>query len=47
MYGAWRGRGRGAAGTRGAGGIQRTYVPPHMRGYRKLPLDVSNSFVSD
>ncbi|KAK2153213.1 hypothetical protein LSH36_304g04009 [Paralvinella palmiformis] len=39
MYGAWRGRGRGAAGTRGAGGIQRTYVPPHMRGYRKLPLD--------
>jgi hypothetical protein len=42
--GNMRGRGRGAAGSRGAGGVQRTYIPPHMRGYRKLPVDVSTIY---
>ena len=35
-----RGRGRGAAGSRGAGGVGRGYVPNYMR-QRRMPGEVS------
>ncbi len=42
--GALRGRGRGAAGSRGAGGVTRSYVPGYLRGpggtHRKMGTEV-------
>ena len=45
LRGGMRGRGRGAAGSRGAGGVGRGYVPGYMRGagYKKFAPDVSTS----
>ena len=45
VRGGIRGRGRGAAGSRGAGGVGRGYMPGYMRGggggYKKYAPDVS------
>jgi hypothetical protein len=47
MRGGVRGRGRGAAGSRGAGGVGRGYMPGFMRGNsRKNAVEVSGMLLS-